>query len=174
MRAIISHDVRRGLALDTDPVVHDTIGKPAPARTAVKNGANDRLLFTKEEAQRLALAALFHEVTEAVATAMRPFLADRHVDTLREMARANFLHLVGRPLAIDASKISAFSHAEGFGTAEYRPIVMPPPRFAHPAALYRGFRQSFWYNGFIAGLDPATRTLITACRNLHRAMRRHA
>lgn len=139
-------------------------GTPRPIRATI----------APEEAPRLALAALFHEATETVAAAMRPVLADHHVEILRDAALDNFLRLLGRPLPIDARKVAALQHPEGFGTARYRPIVTPPPRLAHPGALYRGLRESFWRTGFIAGLDPATRTLITACRNLHRAMRRHA
>jgi hypothetical protein len=126
------------------------------------------------EAPRLALAALFHEVVETLAAEMRPFLRDSHVDTLREVALANLTRMLRRPSADDARKFSEVEHSAGFGVGSYLPIVAPPPRRGDPAAIVDGLRSSLWPQGFLAGVDPATRVALRQFRSINRMLKRDA
>ncbi len=54
-------------------------------------------------------------------------------------------------------------HAEGFGSAAYRPIIAPAPAADRPEALVQAIEASHWRRAFKAGLsNPQRLTLYTA------------
>ncbi len=110
-----------------------------------------------QEADRLRLAALFHDVTASTAAALRPVLLDAHVDALASITLRGFETLLGAPTPEDVRHFQGVTHAEGFGVAHYRPIIPTVPAASGAKAALDALNDSFWRRGFLRSLAPSVR-----------------
>jgi len=110
-----------------------------------------------QEADRLRLAALFHDVASRTAAALRPVVSDAHVDVLASITLSGFEALLGAPAPEDVRHFQNIAHAEGFGVAHYRPIIPTIPAASDAKAALDALNDSFWRRGFLRSLAPGVR-----------------
>ncbi len=110
-----------------------------------------------QEADRLRLAALFHDVAARTAAALKPVLVDAHVDALASITLDGFETLLGAPTPEDVRHFQEIAHAEGFGVAHYRPIIPTMPAASGAKAALDALNDSFWRRGFLRSLTPGVR-----------------
>lgn len=61
--------------------------------------------------------------------------------------------LLRDPAGADIAAFGSVRHAEGFGVAEYRPLIATPPWHTDMRSLYRMQAEAFWPRAFVAGLS---------------------
>lgn len=120
-----------------------------------------RLSDHESEMPRLEVSALFHDIVEEVSAHIKPFLTDHSVISFHDIAIENLRSLLMHPNKIDAEHFSKIPHAEGFGLAEYRPIVYKALRTINPKILTNAYWTSYWRRGFLASLGPIERGIAT-------------
>jgi FMN phosphatase YigB (HAD superfamily) len=129
------------------------------------------------EADRLRLAAIFHDAVAKCAEALRPVLVDGHVDALASLTLRGFDALLGDPAPEDVAHFGGIAHAEGFGVAHYRPIIPIVPPASKAKARLDALDASFWRRGFLRSLAPGARAqtvLLSAVQTEVRRARRAA
>ncbi len=130
-----------------------------------------------QEADRLRLAAIFHDAVAKCAEALRPVLVDGHVDALASLTLRGFDALLGAPAPEDVAHFGGIAHAEGFGVAHYRPIIPAVPPSSKAKARLDALDASFWRRGFLRSLAPGARAqtiLLSAVQTEVRRARRAA
>lgn len=125
-----------------------------------------------QEADRLRLAALFHDVVAKTAAALRPILSDAHVDVLASITLDGFEALLGAPTPEDVRHFQSIAHAEGFGVAHYRPIIPTMPAASGAKAALDALNDSFWRRGFLRSLAPGVRARTIMLSMLQAELRR--
>ncbi len=125
-----------------------------------------------QEADRLRLAAVFHGAVAQCAAALRPALVDAHVDALASLALRGFGALLGDPAPEDIAHFRGIAHAEGFGAADYRPIIPTLPPAPKAKALLDALDASFWRRGFLRSLAPGVRAQTVALSAVQAEVRR--
>ncbi len=114
-------------------------------------------IMEPQEADRLRLAAMFHDAVAKCAAALRPVLVDAHVDALASLTLHGFDALLGNPAPEDIAHFGGIAHAEGFGVAHYRPMVPDVPPASKAKARLDALDASFWRRGFLRSLAPGAR-----------------
>ncbi len=130
-----------------------------------------------QEADRLRLAAIFHDAVAKCAAALHPVLVDAHVDALASLTLRGFDALLGDPAPEDIAHFGGIAHAEGFGVARYRPIIPTVPPASKAKARLDALDASFWRRGFLRSLAPGARVqtiLLSAVQTEVRRARRAA
>jgi predicted HAD superfamily hydrolase len=120
-----------------------------------------RLSDHESEMPRLEVSALFHDIVEEVSAHIKPFLTEHSVISFHHMAIENLRSLLMHPNKIDAEHFSKIPHAEGFGLAEYNPIIYQTIRTFNPKILTNAYWTSYWRRGFLASLEPIERGIAT-------------
>jgi len=110
-------------------------------------------IVQREEAPRLEIASIIHRAVEEACVALKPFIETVPPPQLKSMALENLQALLGAPSSVDAAMFRSIHHAEGFGTARYRPIIQPHPTGWDHRKLLDAHATSFWPAGFRATLD---------------------
>jgi len=148
---------------------------PEPGIRCVRstgNGTAPVRIDEPQEADRLRLAALFHDVVAKTAAALRPVLSDAHVDVLAAITLGGFEALLGAPAPEDVRHFQGIAHAEGFGVAHYRPIIPTMPAASGAKAALDALNDSFWRRGFLRSLAPGVRARTIALSVIQSEVRR--
>lgn len=153
---------------------------PEPGIRCVRRqgiGTEPVRIVEPQEADRLRLAAIFHDAVAKCAEALRPVLVDGHVDALASLTLRGFDALLGDPAPEDVAHFGGVAHAEGFGIAHYRPIIPAVPPSSNAKARLDALDASFWRRGFLRSLAPGARAqtiLLSAVQTEVRRARRAA
>jgi hypothetical protein len=112
------------------------------------------------ETHRLKIAALIHREVASAAAELRHLIPLVSAREWREIALDQLSSLLAGPDGNDVEHFQPILHSEGFGLANYKPIIPIASRGMKPRSIFAAREEAFWRSGFEASLSGSQRLML--------------